>query len=264
MENIPDSMTISVGTSSQQKKFIYPGKSFQFSFYKIDSATSTVLGYNKEGKPNFIQLKAGKGNLFLQLAPMAFTNYFLLHKNNIDYYQQALSVINPNRKKVFWDEYYLYKKQGGSEKKSSNWLSVFFQYPALKWAFLTALFTLIIYMLLEMRRKQRHIPVVTKPRNDSLDFVKTIGRLYHDKGDHKNLCKKMAAYFLEHVRNRYKLTTNILNDEFIQALHYKTGIEEAEISNIVSFINEIDHRPSISDKQLTVFHKQLESFYKKA
>ncbi len=74
----------------------------------------------------------------------------------------------------------------------------------------------------------------------------------------------MASYFLEHVCNRYKLTTNILNDDFIQALHYKTGIEEAEISNIVSFINEIDHRPSISDKQLTVFHKQLESFYKKA
>ena len=76
----------------------------------------------------------------------------------------------------------------------------------MKWAaLLTAIFALLLYVVLEMRRKQRTIPVMTKPKNDSLEFVKTIGRLYHDKGDHKNLCRKMSAYFLEHVRNRYKL-----------------------------------------------------------
>lgn len=262
MPDMPDSMTVSINTSSRYKTFTYPGKSYGFWFYKTDSTTSAVLGYNKEGKPNFIHLKAGKGNLFFHLAPITFTNYFLLHKNNIAYYEDALSVIAPTMKQVRWDEYYLYKKRDNRpEQKRSNWLSVFLRYPALKWAFITALLTLVLYVLLEMRRKQRYIPVVTKPRNDSLDFVKTIGRLYHDKSDHKNLCKKMSAYFLEHVRNRYKLTTNELNEEFIQALRYKTGVEETAIRNIVSFIREMDQVPVISDKQLTVFHKQLEKFY---
>ena len=144
-----------------------------------------------------------------------------------------------------------------------NWLSVLFRYPALKAALLTAIFTLLLFVLLEMRRKQRYIPVISKPRNDSLDFVKTIGRLYYDKGDHKNLCRKMAAYFLEHVRNRYKLATGTLDDEFVQHLRFKSDVPEPEIRSIVSFIKYLDDVPVINYKELSEFHKQLESFYKK-
>ena len=63
----------------------------------------------------------------------------------------------------------------GKDEKKKSWISVLFSYPALKAALLTAIFTLLLYVLLGMRRKQRYIPVLTKPKNDSLDFVKTIG-----------------------------------------------------------------------------------------
>src|SRR5258706_5242057 len=171
---------------------------------------------------------------------MAFSNYFLLNKNNIRYYENALSMIPADVKKIVWDEYYL-NKINTKDKKS--WLSVLFRFPALKAALLTVIFTLLLYVLLEMRRKQRFIPVITKPRNDSLDFVKTIGRLYYDKGDHKNLCRKMSAYFLEHVRNRYKLSTTEMNEEFVKNLQFKTSVDEAEIQSIVFFIRDIENRP---------------------
>ena len=138
------------------------------------------------------------------------------------------------------------------------------RYPGLKAALLTAIFTLLLFVLLGMRRRQRYIPVMTKPKNDSLDFVKTIGRLYYDRGDHKNLCRKMAAYFLEHVRNRYKLPTGTLDENFISQLRFKSGADEPEIRGIVSFIKYIDDAPAINNNDLTDFHKQLESFYKKA
>ena len=123
---------------------------------------------------------------------------------------------------------------------------------------------LLVYVLLEMRRKQRIIPVLKKPVNDSLEFVKTIGRLYHDKGDHKNLCRKMVAYFLEHIRGRYKLNTSELDDEFVKALHGKTGVEISQLNNIIQFIRGMDQADFINEKELASFHKQLESFYKKA
>jgi hypothetical protein len=183
------------------------------------------------------------------------------------YYEDVLSVISPETKTIVWDEYYLtkryYNDRRSPDDRRGGWLSAMFSYPALKWALLTALFTLLLYVLLEMRRKQRYIPVVAKPRNDSLDFVKTIGRLYYDKADHKNLCRKMAAYFLEHVRNRYKLPTAELNEEFIKNLQYKSGLNEAEIRSIVLFIKEMESAPVISDHQLMYFHKQLEFFYSK-
>ena len=245
--------------------YSYPGKTFSSYFSSIDSSTTDVLGYDEMRRPDFIRLHAGKGNFYVHTEPLAFSNYFILHKNNIDYYEKALSVIRPGVTKVLWDEYYLNKRSSGENpEKKKSWLTVLLRYPALKAALLTAIIALLLYVLLEMRRKQRFIPVLTKPRNDSLDFVKTIGRLYYDKGDHKNLCRKMGSYFLEHVRNKYKLPTSSLDDELVKNLQYKSGVEEPEIRDIISFIKRLDEAEAINNDQLTNFHKKLESFYKKA
>lgn len=265
IDDLADSMQLSIHTPGMKQVYTYPGKNLGYSFHEIDTSTTSVLGYNDMGQPDFIHLKAGKGNLYLHLAPLAFSNYFLLHKNNIGYYQQAFSYLSPHTNKVVWDEYFVRKKKSDNEPERKGLLSVLFRYPSLKWAFLTALFTLLLYVIIEMRRKQRQIPVVKPLKNDSLDFVKTIGRLYHDKGDHTNLAKKMAAYFLEHIRNRYKLSTNTLDDTFVRALHNKSGVDDEEIRKITYFINEMNaSASSITQDQLVYFHKQLESFYKKA
>lgn len=244
--------------------YAYPGKNYSSSFEQLNERTSRVLGKNESGYPNFIHLRAGKGNFYLHLAPLAFSNYFLLHKNNITYYEKVMSFINPATEKIVWDEYYLFKRSDRQRQKKKSWLTVLSQYPALKAALLTALATLVIFMLLEMRRKQRYIPVVTRPKNDSLDFVKTIGRLYYDRGDHKNLCRKMSAWFLEHVRSRYKLATGALDDAFIKNLQFKTGVEAEEIKAIVDFIRNLDSAATVSAADVTAFHRKLESFYKKA
>jgi hypothetical protein len=267
---LEDTLQVSLANPPFQRSYnyTYPGKRFDGHFYKIDSSVTTVLGSGHGGNTNFIHLKAGQGNLYFHLAPMAFSNYFLLRDNNRSYYEDVLSVISPQTKTLVWDEYYLYKKMSSERRRGNNanrksWLNALFSYPALKWGLLIALFTLLLYVLLEMRRKQRPIPVITKPRNDSLDFVKTIGRLYYDKGDHSNLCRKMSAYFLEHVRNRYKLPTAELNEESIKNLQFKTGMDDSEIRSIVFFIRDMENAPAISDHQLQYFHKQLESFYNK-
>ena len=266
VDDLQKNMRISLNAPPFDKKasYSYPGKTFNSYFSRIDTFTTDVLGNDERGWPDFIRLHAGKGNFYVHTEPLAFSNYFILHKNNIEYYEKVLSVIQPDVTKVVWDEYYLDKRAGENPEKKKGWLAVLFRYPALRAALLTAIFTLLLYVLLEMRRKQRYIPVITKPRNDSLDFVKTIGRLYYDKGDHKNLCRKMGAYFLEHVRNKYKLPTGSLDEDFIKNLQYKSGVEESEIQGIVSFIKYLDDAVVIKNNELTDFHKQLESFYKKA
>lgn len=256
-----DTLTVSLSDPpyGRDALFTYPGKKLDGYFSRIDSSITTVLGYDERRRPNFIQLRIGTGSIYIHLAPMTFTNYFLLHKNNFAYYEKVLSVIPASTDKVVWDEYYRFKKNKPPER--GNWLSVFLKHPPLKWALLVALLTLLLYVLSEIRRKQRPIPVINPPKNDSFDFVKTIGRLYHDKGDHKNLSRKMAAYFLEHIRNKYKLPTNHLNDEFAANLSFKTGVNEAEIKSILSFITELEHLDRVSEQQLAAFHRQLEKFY---
>jgi len=275
---LPDSLHLYLNGPPFEKElqFEYPGKTYQTYFDRLDSNKCEVLGTDVSGRANFIRMRAGKGHLYVQLEPLAFSNYFLLHKNNISYYEHAMSLISPDTRKVVWDEYFLNKRTtvqhpgNNSSDDEKSWLTVLMQTEnasgnhSFRAAIWTLLLLLLFYVLMEMRRKHGYIPVITKPRNDSLDFVKTIGRLYHDKGDHPNLCRKMSAYFLEHVRNRYKIPTGNLDENFIRQLQFKSGVNESELNSIVSFIRFAEQTHSVSPWQLAEFHNQLESFYSKA
>lgn len=239
--------------------FFYPGKCYEGSVRKFDSARTEVLGRNNDGWPNFIHMQKGSGNFYIHTAPLAFSNYFILHKNNITYFQNALSVLPKNTTAVLWNEYFLENER--EEKDDVNWLGALFKYPPFKWGFFTAIATLALSLLLGMRRRQRMIPPHEKPKNDSLDFVKTLGRLYYDGRDHKNLAEKMGTYFREHVRSTYKITTHTLDDDFVKILHAKTGYPEEGIRKITTEIEQLPQWPNISEERLAAFHKQLEHFY---
>lgn len=263
---IPDTLSLQLDktVNADEPTYTYPGEKFDAVFLKTDSNYTEILGRDLKALPDFIRLRTGRGQIFIHLAPLAFSNYFILHRQNMRYYEQVMSLIRPSVKKVVWDEYYLAKKGGEDEPDGEKWLSVLFRHKALRAALLTAILALFVYTIMEMRRKQRIIPVMAPPRNDSLDFVKTIGRLYYDKADHRNLCRKMGAYFLEHVRNRYKLPTGNLDESFMQLLQFKSGAPEQDIRGIVTFIKYAEDAPVVTADELTHFHQQLESFYQKA
>jgi hypothetical protein len=246
---------------SSDSLFMFPGTKFESWFETFDTSHAVVLGRN-ESQPNFIRMNIGEGSVFIHAAPLAFSNYFILHKNNVHYFEQVLSVIPADVEKIVWNDYYLDKKVNNSNRRRDpNWLGILFRYPAFKWGFFTALLGILLFVLLNSRRKQRMIPEHTKPRNESLDFVKTMGRLYYDRRDHHNLAKKMGVYFLEHVRSTYKLPTHTLDEQFIEALHFKSGYLRGDLNEIVSFIQYLQDNGSVNEHQLTNFHDQLESFY---
>lgn len=240
--------------------YTYPGKRHATFYSNWDKDKAVVLGTNGSGYPNFVQFRAGRGSIFIHTAPLAFSNYFVLHKNNIRYLEQAFSVLPPDIKKIVWSEYYL-TKPGPQPEKEPSMLSVLFRYPSFKWAFLTAIAALLLYVAMEMRRKQREIPVLPSTRNDSLDFVQTIGRLYYDRKDHRDLARKMSVYFLDHVRSQYKLPTHTLDESFVHALHAKSGYGIDGIKAILQSIEHVNGAKAITDRELTQFHNQLESFY---
>ena len=242
--------------------YVYPGRKFESWFENLDTAYSAVLGRN-ETHPDFIQLNYGDGSFFLHSAPLAFSNYFILHKNNNHYFEQALSVIPSDVTKLVWNEYYLVKRgpRNRDNNREPNWLSVLWRYREFKWGFGLLVFALLLWVFLNSRRKQRMIPAHPKPANESLDFVKTMGRLYYYRRDHQNLAKKMSMYFLDHVRTSYKLPTHTLDEHFIESLHFKSGFSSGDLNEIVSFIRYIQDDGNVNEHQLINFHKQLESFY---
>lgn len=260
-DNQHDSLALSLEPTSfsGRNQFEYPGKRYDSYLFSYDTARTVKLGNNNHGYPNFIAMQSGSGRLILHLAPMAFTNYFILHKKNIEYFEKAMSLVPSTVSHVVWNEYYLSKRNSKPEPEPGI-LSVLWEIPSFKWALLTAILTLGFYVLLEMRRRQRFIPVWSRPANDSLEFIRTMGRLYYEKGDHRNLAQKMAGHFMEHVRTRYKLSGEA-DDAFAQELSRRSGYPSQELQRIVTTIYLLRHDAIIEKYELVTFYQQLESFY---
>ncbi len=242
--------------------FTYPGFSFESSFTAFNKKALQVLGTTNKDYPNLLKGKVGSGSFYLHSNPFVFSNYFILNKKNSIYIEKLFSAIPATTKRIIWDEYFVYKLQENETPNNPSPLNVILSIPAFKWAFFVALLFLTLFLLLQVKRNQRQIPEIKNVKNESLDFVKTIGRLYFEKQDHLNLANKMSAYFLEHVRSKYFINTTNLNSDFIAKLSGKSGFPETQIEQMVAAILSIQNSNSISQLELTNYYKLFKNFYK--
>jgi hypothetical protein len=267
--NMYDSFAVKLdsGTYTVPLQFVYPGVSYNNRFTKYDSLFTYPLGYNADDNmPNLLAINAKNGSIFLHTAPITFTNFFVLYNNNHQYFEKLMSLFPADTRKIIWDEYFLLYKQNkdNNNDEEKGLLSVLLSHKNFYAAFWMLMILLALYFFTEVKRRQRLIPEYSKPANDSLEFVTTIGKLYYEKGDHKNLTDKLTLFFLDYVRNKYKLSTNELNDAFVQRLSLKTGVSVDELSKLIDILNTIKVSDRISEQQLLKYHQQLEIFYSKA
>ena len=260
--NDADSLTVSVlnPKTSEKTSYTYPGTQLDNYLVTIDTAYTNIIGYNEIDRPNFVRFtyKSG-GSITVHFAPMALTNFFLLHKDNKSYYDNVLSYLPEDVRLIKWDEYFRFNTPGSKKFSAFGWL---LSQQGLAWALWLLLLLFLIIYLFESKRKQRIIPTILAPKNASLDFVKTIGRLYYQRRDNKNLAGKMIVHFLDHVRTKYNVNTSVLDENFEHRLAYKTGIEYSNVKDLMDYIKVVETRPMISDEALMEFNKRLENFYK--
>jgi hypothetical protein len=257
----PDSLKVGVigPTDQEYKTFAYPGDSYDNWITALDSQYTTILGRDGRGHADFIRIGyKGGGAIYLHFAPLAFSNFFLLHKKNIAYYENALSYIPSSVKNVIWDDYYRYEHSHGNFSA----LQYIFRNPALTWAFWLLLLLFALIYIFDSRRRQREIPVIPPLSNTSLDFVRTIGRLYFQRRDNHNLASKMVIHFLDQVRTRYHLPVAALDESFVDRLAYRTGYPKQALVPLVQYMQELPAIAYVSDEDLLQFHRQLEEFYK--
>jgi len=222
-----------------------------------------VLGTNERGEANFIVVYYGKGRFYLHCEPRAFSNYFLLQKDNYKYLKDALSFTRAVPEHVTWDDYYNKRNTRPSENAGDrSSLDVLLQYPALAWAFWLSLLLLLLYLLFGGKRRQRIIKPVEPNVNTSVAFTETVSLLYLQKKDNRNIADKMITYFLEHIRNQYFLNTSQVNEEFISTLSRKSNVPKDETEQLFRNISKVQQAAVIGDHQLLLLNHQIETFYK--
>jgi len=225
-------------------------------FSKIDTSKTTVLGVNADSRPNFIRYSYGAGNLYLIAEPGFYTNFNLLNKYGAEYAAKTLSYLQGN-KQVIFDEYF-----SGQKNATTDMLRVFFKHPELKFAYYLAIFSLIIFVGYDIKRRQRIIPIADPFTNSSLAFVNVVGSVYYHERNNLDIGLKKINYFMEYLRTRYYLKTNEIDSKFAQLLMEKTGINEALAKTLTRHFIQTPTMSELSDTQLINLNESIEQFYK--
>jgi hypothetical protein len=235
---------------------------FQNFFTKVDSSNTRVLGLNDDKRPNSIVYFHGKGKLYLQCEPRAYSNYFLLKDNNYEYLKNTLAFTQSKPEHIYWDDYYNKLGSRKNSRKNFSTFSEIMKHPPLKAAFWLSLILLLLYILFNGKRVQRIIQQLIPNENTTVTFTETIGRLYLQKKDNKNIADKMITYFNEYIRNTYFLNTNHLNDDFIVMLSRKSGVPKDNVDTLYRTIIATQSSDQVNDYQLLSLHEQIQHFYK--
>lgn len=228
-------------------------------FSKFDTSRAVVLGKNQYNHSNFIRYQFGKGYLYLMPSPDYFINYNLLKPEESNYAAKALSYL-PAKGEIIWDEY----ASAGAEDAEGSPMRVFLSHPELRWAYFIALFSLLFFVLYEMKRRQRIIPVADPLQNTTVDFVKVVGQLYYQQRNNLNIASKKVTFFLGHIRSRYQLKTNVLDQGLIQDLINKSGTDADLINRIFKYIGFVQTGKKITDQELIQLNYLTEQFYKQS
>jgi len=252
--SVKESLRLSFLSRGSDSVFFYSKRMPQSWFSGYDTLRSIPLGSDRSARVNFILIQFGKGKIFLQCQPLAFTNYHLLYGDH-RYTSAAFSFLPGDS--TIWDQYY--KPDKVLDLSPVRYI---LSQPALRSAYFLFLTTILIFMTLGSRRMQRIIPVIQPVKNTSLEFVKTVGKLYYRSMNHTDLARKKLIYFNEFIRTRYSLQGLDKNDQQIQILSQKSGVEEGKIRMLLQRALRVSGKQQLESYELIELHKLIEDFYK--
>lgn len=233
-------------------------------FITYNENKTIVLGSAKidgEKVPNFMKIYHGKGAIYVHSNPVVFTNYYLL-KDKEAYLENVFSYL-PSAT-IFWDPQIKKSKYSNQpDKDNPSVFKFFLQHQTLTWFLFVSLAGVLLFIILNARRKQRPIPIMNPLENTTVAFTQTISSLYLKEEDHKNLVDKKITFFLEKVRTKYLLNTNNLNKDFIHNLAAKSGNEIQNTKYLVNTMITLNKKSECSKEELFVLFKMIDNFFKK-
>jgi hypothetical protein len=221
---------------------------------RFDTARATVLGVDGDDRANYIRLPHGAGSFFVSTVPLVFTNYNLLEGGNAGYVAAALSYLPVQA--VWWDEHHKPLRAA-----TATPLRFVLAQPALRGAYLTAVVALLLFVAFHAKRRQRVIPVHPPLRNTTLDFVKTVGRLYYQHGDHANLAGKKVTFFLEYVRTHLRLPTHRLDEAFQAQVAERAGVPAERVQAVFAEIARVQGPAPVTEEALVRLSEAIERFH---
>lgn len=227
---------------------------YSYYFETVDSVSSDIIAIahgNETNHLSFIKVKFGDGYFYLHNQPLLLTNYYVLQDEGKRYLERLTSYLPSHN--VIWDN--SHKAINGATAGSP--LQVILSSKALKWAYWLTILGLLLLFIFRTKRRQRIIPIVEPPENDSVLFTKTMGNLYFNTASNSTIAKKKISIFKEYLATNFYLRDISFNEEEVQIIANKTELSRAEVERLFKMIHNVNKTINVSNGQLKVLNKGI-------
>lgn len=262
LNNVSQSVIVEFPDSLAYYPAYFNELSRAFNFKKSDSTNIVPIGWNNKNKIDILKVRHGDGTLILMTNVSAVTNYYLLTNNN---YELVIKLLNHlpvgEQVYIYWDNFF-YNNSNRDRDNDSPDFSVILNNIYARWAVIIALLAMILWILNNVFRKQRIIPVLQKNENTSMAFTNAIAQLYYNKKDNASIALKMSAWLQDYMHQNYFFKFEGYNEAFTQIIHHKAGLDLDKSVHLTNILLRVSNNKGISDNDLLTLNEYLQEIIK--
>ncbi|MEM6645869.1 MAG: hypothetical protein AAF730_06425 [Bacteroidota bacterium] len=237
-----------------ERTFLYTEGTYWGYSEAYDSTRTTSLGVDRDGDAFFLRTAWGEGAIWLHLLPETFGNVNLLEADRLEAMSYAFSPL-PDQP-TFWDQHYK-----PTRARVSTPLRFVLRHEALRPAYWTIMAGVLLVLVVGSKRRTRPVPVVAPPPNDSLDFVQTVGRLYHETGQHHAVLQKRIAYLHAVIRDRYRMRVPASPDAaWLERLAARSGQSVEVVTGLFQLLTKRAGQARLTEDELKEASRAVDAF----
>ena len=186
----------------------------------------------------------------------------MIREEAAEYASKVFSFFPPGP--IIWDKYSKLwtMTQNYGDNTDQTPLTYILSQESFKWAYYLVWLMVGLFMVFNLWRRQRPIPVKFKPENTSLEFMKTVGELYYSAKDNRRLGLQIVEHFKRWARNKYYIN-EIEQVDFISKLSKKSEVEIDELQTLFTKLKYFENEAAnISDEMLSDIYTRIERIKK--
>lgn len=239
---------------SRDSNYTFTIRSYNKYFANIDTIDNEMIGlaYGIDSSElTYVKIPFGEGYFYLHNQPLLMTNYYVLSDEGKRYLERMTSYL-PSYD-IIWDNRY----KGINEVYKKSLLNVVLSHTTLRWAYWLTLLGLLLLFLFRIKRRQRIIPVIEPPANDTLDFTKTMGNLYFNTAGNKALAQKKIIVLKEYLSRKLYLSDIRFSEDEVMIIVNKTSQSKEEVQKLFKILHSIEATERVSKGQLKALNRMV-------
>ncbi|HOY12942.1 MAG TPA: hypothetical protein PLY70_07365 [Saprospiraceae bacterium] len=270
---------LSIKDSCTSVAFFQNANSFEYCFYekfkKVSNSHSYFIEemqayFNDEIKPlgfvnepsklNFIEIKWGKGKIFLHTQPYLFTNWFVKDSTGFDYLNTAFSFTK--HKNLIWYDNQIFYDEDDNATTNKSPLKYLFSHDSLIWAWYTMLIAAGLFVFFYAKRRLRIMPILPLNQNTSIEFASSVGLMYYHEEKFADTALILSKNLHQYIMDKYGIKYQKNDRLFIEKISLVSNQSQEEITKLFQALDHKALNIYHSAEQVINIYKRIENFKK--